>query len=140
MISYTIPVSYTHLRAHETVLDLVCRLLLEKKFGWRGVSFELDDSKVEFFNLRRKNKCICTDATSFDYKALFDERNYPKQIDYLQLDIDPCEATFETLKKLPLDDYRFSVITYEHELYRASANGCGIDDICLLYTSDAADE
>ena len=26
-----ITVSYTHLRAHETVLDLVCRLLLEKK-------------------------------------------------------------------------------------------------------------
>ena len=26
-----LPVSYTHLRAHETVLDLVCRLLLEKK-------------------------------------------------------------------------------------------------------------
>ena len=25
------PVSYTHLRAHETVLDLVCRLLLEQK-------------------------------------------------------------------------------------------------------------
>ena len=25
------PVSYTHLRAHETVLDLVCRLLLEKR-------------------------------------------------------------------------------------------------------------
>ena len=25
------PVSYTRLRAHETVLDLVCRLLLEKK-------------------------------------------------------------------------------------------------------------
>src|SRR5665811_2620034 len=27
-------VSYTHLRAHETVLDLVCRLLLEKKKKW----------------------------------------------------------------------------------------------------------
>ncbi len=25
------PVLYTHLRAHEPVLDLVCRLLLEKK-------------------------------------------------------------------------------------------------------------
>ena len=25
------PVSYTHLRAHETVLDIVCRLLLGKK-------------------------------------------------------------------------------------------------------------
>eukprot|EP00657_Telonema_sp_P-1_P008897 TRINITY_DN31216_c0_g1_i1.p2 TRINITY_DN31216_c0_g1~~TRINITY_DN31216_c0_g1_i1.p2 ORF type:complete len:134 (+),score=54.49 TRINITY_DN31216_c0_g1_i1:137-538(+) len=29
--SALIPVSYTHLRAHETVLDIVCRLLLEKK-------------------------------------------------------------------------------------------------------------
>src|SRR5450759_4988106 len=28
---HTIPVSYTHLRAHETRHDLVCRLLLEKK-------------------------------------------------------------------------------------------------------------
>ena len=28
-VANTEPVSYTHLRAHETVLDLVCRLLLE---------------------------------------------------------------------------------------------------------------
>ena len=31
-LSSHISVSYTHLRAHETVLDLVCRLLLEKNF------------------------------------------------------------------------------------------------------------
>ena len=30
-IRNVLTVSYTHLRAHETVLDLVCRLLLEKK-------------------------------------------------------------------------------------------------------------
>src|SRR5664280_158815 len=30
-VTSAVPVSYTHLRAHETVLDLVCRLLLEKK-------------------------------------------------------------------------------------------------------------
>src|SRR5664280_3168926 len=31
-VTFTVAaVSYTHLRAHETVLDLVCRLLLEKK-------------------------------------------------------------------------------------------------------------
>src|SRR5665648_1169710 len=28
---FIVPVSYTHLRAHETRHDLVCRLLLEKK-------------------------------------------------------------------------------------------------------------
>ena len=31
LLDHADPVSYTHLRAHETVLDLVCRLLLEKK-------------------------------------------------------------------------------------------------------------
>ena len=30
-VGHLVAVSYTHLRAHETVLDLVCRLLLEKK-------------------------------------------------------------------------------------------------------------
>ena len=30
-LNLLVAVSYTHLRAHETVLDLVCRLLLEKK-------------------------------------------------------------------------------------------------------------
>ena len=30
--------SYTHLRAHETVLDIVCRLLLEKKHRLRILS------------------------------------------------------------------------------------------------------
>ena len=31
VMAQTDAVSYTHLRAHDTVLDLVCRLLLEKK-------------------------------------------------------------------------------------------------------------
>ena len=31
MSPFLASVSYTHLRAHETVLDIVCRLLLEKK-------------------------------------------------------------------------------------------------------------
>ena len=31
-LSHVFPVSYTHLRAHETEADLVCRLLLEKIF------------------------------------------------------------------------------------------------------------
>ena len=31
-----VTVSYTHLRAHETVLDLVCRLLLEKKKNYKA--------------------------------------------------------------------------------------------------------
>ena len=96
--------------------------LLEKDFDWVGVSFELDSDKVIYFNSIRENKCICADATIHDYKSLFEERNYPKQIDYLQLDIDPAEGTLQALKVLPLDDYRFSVITYETDVYSVGAD------------------
>ena len=96
--------------------------LLESEFDWSGVSFEYDADKVLYFNTIRRNKCICADATDFDYKFLFEERNYPKQIDYLQLDIDPADQTLKALKQLPLDDYRFSVITYETDLYRYGAD------------------
>ena len=96
--------------------------LLENNFNWSGVSFELDADKVAFFNTIRKNKCLSEDATLYDYKSLFEERNYPKQIDYLQLDIDPAEGTLRALKALPLDDYRFSVITYETDVYSSGAD------------------
>ena len=96
--------------------------LLESEFDWAGVSFEYDADKVLFFNTIRRNKCICADATTFDYKFLFEERNYPKQIDYLQLDLDPAEGTLAALKHLPLDDYRFTAITYETDVYRAGAD------------------
>ena len=36
-------VSYTHLRAHETVLDLVCRLLLEKKKNLRSTEVHVEE-------------------------------------------------------------------------------------------------
>ena len=42
-----VAVSYTHLRAHETVLDLVCRLLLEKKKKkYSHSSLSLNTSRV----------------------------------------------------------------------------------------------
>ena len=90
--------------------------LLESEFDWTGVSLEFDSDKVEFFNSVRKNKCICHDATTFDYVNLFEERNYPKQIDYLSLDIEPPEQTLKALSRMP-HDVRFSVITFETDLY-----------------------
>ena len=38
------PVSYTHLRAHETEADLVCRLLLEKKVAAKAERRRRGDS------------------------------------------------------------------------------------------------
>ena len=47
-------VSYTHLRAHETVLDLVCRLLLEKK----------KKERTKKINKKKKNKKIFSNITA----------------------------------------------------------------------------
>lgn len=92
--------------------------LLETQFGWKGVSFEIDSEKVNGYNKIRNNKCICADAIEFDYTSFFIENNYPKQIDYLQVDIEPAWQTLNALKALPLDNYRFSVITYETDVYK----------------------
>ena len=47
--AYFNAVSYTHLRAHETVLDLVCRLLLEKKTNTTPItSFCLQDPQHKY--------------------------------------------------------------------------------------------
>lgn len=91
--------------------------LLESRYGWQGLSLEIDEHRAEYFNAKRKNKCIITDAITFDYKKYFLDNNFPNQIDYLQMDIHPAFDTLKALKKLPLNEYRFSVITYEHNGY-----------------------
>ena len=54
------PVSYTHLRAHETVLDLVCRLLLEKKNNRQSSSFSncCDEDKTSTRRMQTNSKNI----------------------------------------------------------------------------------
>jgi hypothetical protein len=91
--------------------------LLETEYDWRGISFELDPEKVNFYNSIRKNFCICDDATNINYKEIFERYNFSTRIDYLQVDIEPSWQTLKALKKLPLDKYRFSVITYETDVY-----------------------
>jgi hypothetical protein len=98
---------------------------LEKDYGWTGVSFEIVDSMREEFNLNRKNPCM-GDALSFNYIDYFEKNNFPKQIDYLQLDIDAgydshgrpvgnSHWTLQGLIAVPLNTYRFTAITFEHD-------------------------
>src|SRR5450756_1183781 len=48
------PVSYTHLRAHETRHDLVCRLLLEKKKNTQQTRLTMRSKDV--INMKNKKK------------------------------------------------------------------------------------
>ena len=47
-------VSYTHLRAHETVLDLVCRLLLEKKKKTNNKATSFDSPQIQHISAKTR--------------------------------------------------------------------------------------
>ncbi len=94
--------------------------LLESIFDWSGISFEINSDLANFYNSKRLNKCICTDATQVNYSEAFEENNLPNQIDYLQVDIDPSYQSLASLKKIDLKTYRFSVITFETDAYQGS--------------------
>jgi hypothetical protein len=91
--------------------------LLEKSFGWSGLAIDFDPSVERKFKKARSSNYLTADALLVDYKEMFSNLGFGKQIDYLCLDIEPSEQTLACLKALPLDDYRFSTITYETDFY-----------------------
>lgn len=90
--------------------------LLETGFNWSGVSLDILDLTSRFSS-RPNTKFMCSNAITLDYKTMLKENYKGNRIDYLSLDIEPNYNTFECLKNLPLDEYRFSVITYETDVY-----------------------
>jgi hypothetical protein len=93
--------------------------VLETEYNWRGFALEIDKKRANKYSLARSNPCIAADAILFDYRAAFKKFNAPQQIDYLQLDIEPAPNTLACLYNIPMD-YRYSVITFEHDLYANS--------------------
>jgi hypothetical protein len=100
--------------------------LLENGFDWKGVAFDVIPRVVDEVNANRKNPCILHDATTFDFRKYFEENDFPKQIDYLQVDMDagydtrgneigPDSLCLKGLVNLPLSSYRFTIIQFEHD-------------------------
>lgn len=94
--------------------------LLEKHYGWRGVSIEWNKSMADQWPAQRTNPCLCTDATVLDYDQLLAKYNLGPEIDYLQLDIDPPENTLKALERIDLNRYSFAFVTFEHDLYQST--------------------
>jgi len=91
--------------------------LLEKDFGWKGVALDICEEFVNAHNAERKNPCLLKNALSTNYEMLLSGMDFPNNIDYLQLDCDPPEATYKILLNIPFEKYKFAVITYEHDYY-----------------------
>jgi tetratricopeptide (TPR) repeat protein len=92
--------------------------LLENKFAWSGLGIEIEEGSARNYKQKRKNPIICTDALLLDYSKVLNKYfRHTNNIDYLQIDIDPCENSYEVLLSIPFDKYQFGVITYEHDYY-----------------------
>ncbi len=86
---------------------------------------EYDSSFLPLYEQHRPNSIhVINDATKIDYLDLFTKHNLPSNIDYLQIDLEASNmSTINTLIKLDkevFDTYKFSVVTFEHDIYSDS--------------------
>lgn len=92
--------------------------LLESEFSWTGVSIDIEESaRNSFISHGRKAEFILHDALKLDYEKILFEKFHGGRVDYLMIDIEPTEKSLECLKMIPMDKFRFSVITYETDFY-----------------------
>jgi len=98
--------------------------LLESRYNWKGIMVEYEKSFFQSYKTHRPNSVhILSDATAIDYKALFETNNVPMTIDYLQIDLEVNDGTtiaaLEKLDREVMDNYKFSVVTFEHDIYNS---------------------
>lgn len=98
--------------------------LLESTFNWIGIGIEIKTDLVNLYNSTRTNKSINKDAVTINYEEVLSTITKNNIVDYLQIDAEPATTTYEILKKIPFDKYKFRVITYEHDYYADITQEC----------------
>lgn len=91
--------------------------LLETVFNWKGISIDIDLETVNNFKNSRNNPVICENALSINYENLLNEHKFPQIIDYLSLDCDPPNVSYAALQLILNSNYKFKIITFEHDFY-----------------------
>ena len=104
--------------------------MLEKHFGWRGVSIDLDwKSRLSFLFRARNAHFISGDATQTDYSSLIHNGILQETVDYLSIDIETMTNTLAALKRVLVSGFTFSVITYETDWYDPNTPRQTADDV-----------
>ena len=96
---------------------------LETKYNWRGIMIEYDEQfRSLYTDLRPLSTFLIQDATQINYVNLLEQGNYPKEMDYLQIDLEVENRstlnTLELLDQTVFDQYKFATVTFEHDIYR----------------------
>lgn len=99
--------------------------LLETSYNWKGIMIEYESKYLPLYKEQRSNSIhVINDATTIDYKFLFETNNMPLTFDYLQIDLEANNgSTIRTLQKLNIeifDKYKFATVTFEHDIYHTN--------------------
>lgn len=86
---------------------------------------EYDPKFLPLYKEYRENSIhIINDATTIEYKHVFEKNNMPVSFDYLQIDLEANNgSTIKTLHKLDndiFDTYKFATVTFEHDIYHTN--------------------
>ena len=87
-------------------------LLLEKEFGWKGISLDNSERMCHMYSRKRNSNVILDDAETIDYKSLFVRHCFERKIDFLRINAE--KASVNALKNIPFDNYEFDVIQFQH--------------------------
>jgi hypothetical protein len=95
--------------------------ILENIYSWNGLMVEYEKVYEDLYKQYRKSHYIIQDARKVDYLEVFQKYNFPKNMDYLQIDLEVTNGstieTLELLDKTIFPEYTFSVVTFEHDIY-----------------------
>jgi hypothetical protein len=90
----------------------------EKERGWKGLAVEIDNRYNEGWKNRPNTVYINEDALKVDYVKVLADNNMPDVIDYLSVDLEPPEVTYQAFCKIMETKYIFNVVTFEVDYYR----------------------
>jgi hypothetical protein len=112
-----------------------------QELDWTSITIESNseyNSTYYGYGARKKGTHYNDDALTINYSEIFEENEFPSNIDYLSLDVDTL--SLDVLRVLPFDKYSFKCITIEHDAYlygdayrkpqREILKGLGYDLIC----------
>jgi len=88
---------------------------LLEELGWDGVSIDIDSNVVDNWK-DRVTIPYQMDATKVDWEKM-PIWGLDNITDYLQIDVDPPNISYEVLLSIPFWKHKFRVITFEHDYY-----------------------
>ena len=86
--------------------------LLEKDFGWKGLSVDVSERMCAIFSRKRNTTAVLADASQVNFKDLFKQNCIEQHVDFLRINAD--NASLVTLENIPFNEYEFSIIQIQH--------------------------